>query len=172
MAERPAKPRRQQRRASRGDELPGVQDAAREKNAQQLGRCQRDTPGQRAGAGFAAAEPPSRHGSRQRPRQFEPHGDGLERQRPRQRPHAGGQQIGGRAADDQRQPEGCGAAPDLPGAQHRPGDGRGPLPRQRRPPCPRGEQRTGIQYRDMYLLVCIGKDSHKFGSPFMLYAVR
>ena len=99
------------------------------------------------------------------PRQFEPHGHRLKEQTPRQRPHAGSQQIGRRTPDDQRQPEGRGAAVDLPGAQHRPRDSRGPLPGQRRPPRPRGQQRLQPERRSMYLLVGIGKDSHRSVPP-------
>ncbi len=149
-----------------------VQDAPREKNTQKLGRRQGKAPRQRTHAGFAAAEPPPRHGSRQRPRQFEPHGQGLKGQAAGQRPHARSQQIGGRAADDQRQPERRCPAVDLPGPQHRPGEGRSPLPCQRRPPRPRRQQGFQVQDRGMYIFFCIGKDCHKIGSPFMLYAVR
>ena len=162
---RPADSRRQQGRASRGDGLARVQDAPRQKNAQGLDGQQRKAPGPGRRAGIAAAEPPPRHGSRQRPRQFEPHGHRLKEQTPRQRPHAGSQQIGRRTPDDQRQPEGRGAAVDLPGAQHRPRDSRGPLPGQRRPPRPRGQQRLQPERRSMYLLVGIGKDSHRSVPP-------
>ena len=172
MDERPAKSRRQQSRASRGDGLPGVQDAACKKNFQKLRRQQGKTAGQGAHPQLPAAQPSPGYRSRHPGCQFEPHIQRLKCQAAHQRPHAGSQQIRRRTPHDQRQTERRCAAIDLPRAQGRSGDGGSPLPRQRRPAGPCGQQHPDAGFRGMYILLYIGKNSHWIVSPFMLYAVR
>ena len=136
----PGGPRRQQGRSACGRRLCEIDKAPREKKCCCLCRGQGKTPCPDAHARSARQQSPRSHRGRKRRDKLDPQHGGLERQAADERPARSGKQIQRRADHDERQPERCGPAVDLPGPQHQPRGGRGPLPQQCRPACA-GQQR-------------------------------
>ncbi len=134
---RPPQPGRQQGRAPHRGRLGKIYKAPQQKNLHQLCRCQCQATRQRPGAGSAVNQPPHRSRRHRRHTDLNAQQRGLEHHPRRQRADRRRQTVGGRAADNQRQPERCRPAVDPPRAQQYTARQRSPLPQQRRRARPR-----------------------------------
>ena len=132
MRKRPAEPRRQQGGTPHRDGLGKILDVPHQQQLYDLRCRQRQTAGQHTGFCAAIDKPPYRGGRHCRHPQLDPQQRRLKRQPCRQRAERRRHTVGGRAADDERQPKRRRPAIDLPGPQCRAAEQRRPLPQQRR----------------------------------------